>query len=190
MLQTLWAYAHFTGDWDLIAGRWNLVRKLFCTPAETRWVGFGRDAIAELGDEAAPCIAMARMAYKIGDMDSYDYACYMLARELVHHYIKQRRADYYRRHQPWHSMEAMDEKVYLTNLWGDLAGWQIDAPNYPQKTSEPQHKNRWVRFKDCDVARFYRDYLCEEVRHELDLLQTHWDAKRKYHNDSHIMPSL
>src|SRR6266850_510909 len=66
MLETLWAYAHFTGDWDLIRERWELVKKLFCTPAETRWVSFGRDAIAEMGDEAAPCIALARMAYKVG----------------------------------------------------------------------------------------------------------------------------
>jgi len=108
----------------------------------------------------------------------------------VHHYVKQRGADYFRKHQPWHSMEAMDEEVYLTNLWGDLAGWQIDGPKYPQQTGERQYNNRWVRFKDSDVGRFYRDYLKEDVRHELDLLQTRWDAKRKYHNDSHIMPSL
>lgn len=190
MLETLWAYAHYTGDWDLIKERWDLIKKLFCTPAETRWVSFGRDAIAELGDEAAPCIAMARMAYKAGDIDAYNYACYMAARELVHHYAKQRGADYFRKHQPWHSMEFMDEEVYLTNLWGDTAAWQIDGPSYPAKTGERQFNNRWVRFKDADVGRFYRDVLNEDVRRELDRLQGRWDAKRKYHNDSHIMPSL
>ncbi len=190
MLETLWAYAHYTGDWDLIKERWDLVKKLFCTPAETRWVGFGRDAIAEVGDEAAPCIAMARMAYKVGDMDSYNYASYMAVRELVHHYVKQRGASYYRKNQPWHSTEPMDEEVYLTNLWGDLAAWQIDGPNYPQKTGERQYNNRWVRFKDADVGRFYRDYLREDVKRELDLLQTRWEVKRRFHNDSHIMPSL
>ena len=190
MLQSLWAYAHFTGDWDLIKERWPLIRKLFCTPAEARWVSFGRDAIAELGDEAAPCIAMARMAYRVGDLDTYNYACSMTARELVHHYVKQLGAEYYRRNQPWHSMEAMDEEVYLTNLWDDLAAWQIDGPKYPQKTGERQFNNRWVRFKDSDVGRFYRDYLPGDVQRELDGLQARWDAQRKYHNDSHIMPSL
>jgi len=29
MLQTLWAYAHYSGDWDLIKERWELIRKLF-----------------------------------------------------------------------------------------------------------------------------------------------------------------
>ncbi len=189
MLETLWAYAHFTGDWELLKERWDLVKKLFTTPAETRWAGFGRDAIAEMGDEAAPCLAMARMAYKVGDLDMYNYACYMFARELVHHYLKQRGAGYFRRHQPWHTMEAMDEEVYLTNLWGDTAGWQIDGPHYPAN-GDRQHRNRWVRFKNEDVGRFYRDYLREDVRRELDLLQQRWEPKRRYQNDSHIMPSL
>src|SRR5262249_38518551 len=188
-LETLWAYAHFTGDWDLIKERWELVKKLFGTPAEARWVGFARDAITELGDEAAPCLAMARMAYKVGDIDTYNYACYMFARELVHHYVKQRGAGDFRRHQPWHTMEFMDEEVYLTNLWGDLAGWQIDGPHYPERTGERQYNNRWVRFKNEDVGRFYRDYLEADVRIELDRLMNRWEPKRKYHNDSHIMPS-
>ena len=132
LLETLWAYAHYTGDWDLVKERWPMIKKMFCTPAETRWVGFGRDAIAEMGDEAAPCAAFARLAYHVGDMDSYNYACNIFARELVHHYLKQRGADYFRKHQPWHSMEFMDEEVYLTNLWGDTAGWQIDGPKYPE----------------------------------------------------------
>ena len=190
MLQTIWAYAHFTGDWDLIRERWPLIKMLFTTPAETRWVGFGRDAIAELGDEAAPCLAFARLAYKIGDMESYNYACQMFARELAHLWAKQRGAKYFRENQPWHSMEAMDDEVYLTNLWGDLAGWQIDGPKYPAKVGERQFNNRWVRFKNEDVARFYRDYLFADVKREFDLLQTRWPAERKWKNDSHIMPSL
>jgi hypothetical protein len=190
MIETLWTYAHFTGDWELIRERWPLIKKLFITPAETRWAGFGRDAIAELGDEAPPCAAMARLAYKVGDMDTYNYACYMYARELVHHFLKQRGKDLFRKSQPWHSMEVMDEEVYLTNLWGDTAGWQIDGPKYPSKASERQFNNRWVRFKDADTARFYRDVLGPDVRAEMDRLLPRWDAKRKYQNDSHGMPSL
>lgn len=190
LLETLWAYAHFTGDWDLIRDRWPLVKSLFTTPAEARWATFGRETIAELGDEAAPCMAFARMAYNVGDMDAYHYGCQMFARELVHHWLKQRGAAYFRERQPWHSMEAMDEEVYLTNLWGDTAGWQIDGPRYPAKTGERQYQNRWVRFKDADVGRFYRDHLRGEVEHELALLQSRWDARRRWSNDSHIMPSL
>lgn len=190
LLETLWAYAHYTNDWELIKERWDMIKKLFCTPAETRWVTFGREAIAEMGDEAAPCLAYARMAYKVGDIDAYGYGCYMFARELVHHWLKQRGAQYFRLNQPWHSMEFMPEEVYLTNFWGDTAGWQIDGPTYPEKTGERQYENRWVRFKSEDVGRFYRDFLKDDVKKELDLLNNRWESKRKYINDSHIMPSM
>jgi len=190
LLETLWCYAHFTGDWDLVKRRWDLAKKLFCTPAETTWTTFGHGSIAELGDEAAPCLAFARMAWKVGDMDSYAYGCYLFARELVHHWVKQRGAGYFRLHQPWHTMEFMPEEVYLTNLWGDTAGWQIDGPAYPAETGERQYVNRWVRFHNEDVARFYRDRLAEDVRKEMDLLTERWDPKRRATNNSHIMPSL
>ena len=190
LLETLWAYAHFTGDWDLVAERWPMVRKLFCTPAESRWATFGCGSIAEMGDEAAPCLAMARLAYRVGDMDMYGYACYMFARELAHHWVKQRGAPFYRANQPWHSMEFMPEEVYLTGLWGDPAGWQIDGPAYPQGPGGKQHTSRWARFKSEDVGRFYRDFLLEDVRKELDVLTDRWEPKRRFVNDSHAMPSL
>jgi hypothetical protein len=123
-------------------------------------------------------------------MDTYHYACALFARELTHHWVKQRGAAYFQKNQPWHSNEAMDDEVYLTNLWGDTAGWQIDGPKYPKETGERQFNNRWVRFKDADVGRFYRDYFKVEVKAELDLLQTRWPEKRRFVNDSHIMPSL
>jgi len=38
---------------------------------------------------------MARMAYKVGDIDTYNYACSILRANLWHHYVKQRGADYF-----------------------------------------------------------------------------------------------
>ena len=170
--------------------RWPLVKRLFTTPAETRWVGFGRDAVAEIGDEAAPCAAFARLAYVAGDLDSYNYGCYLFARELVLLFLKQRGSDYFRKHQPGHSLEFMDDEVFLTQLQGDTAGWQIDGPRYPENTGARLFHNRWLRFQDADVARFYRDFLGEDVRRELDWLQNRWEPKRRGHNDPHLMPSL
>lgn len=190
LLQTLWAYAHFTGDHALIRERWPLIRRLFTTPAQIRWVGFGRDEIAELGDEAAPALAFARLAYLAGDLDAYHYGCAVFARELVVLYVKQRGARWFREQQPWHSMEPIDEDVYLTNLWGDLAGWQMDGPSYPKETAERQFANRWVRFQDLDVARFYRDHLRPDVDRELKTLAEGWPPVRRHTDDSHILPSL
>jgi hypothetical protein len=190
LLETLWNYAQYSGDWELVKSRWDLIKKLFVTPAETRWVGFGRDAIAELGDEAAPCLAMARMAYAVGDLETYNYAASVFVRELTHLQLKERSAQYFRDRQPWHSFEIIDPEVYLTDLWGDTAGWKMDGPKFPAESSERQFNNRWVRFRNEDVARFYRDYWSNDVRKEMDLLQTRWDPKRRANNESHIMPSL
>jgi len=190
LLETLWDYAHFTGDWDLVVQRWPMVKKLFCTTAETRWVGFGRDGAASLGDEAAPCLAFARLAYRVGDIDAYNYACYAFARELVHHYAKQKGAAYFQERQPWQSMEPLGQEVYLTSLMDQTAGWLIDGPNYPASASQRPFNHRWVRFNNEDVARFYRDYLPDEAKSEMDLILQRWPAKKRYVNDPHLLPSI
>ncbi|MBC7328100.1 hypothetical protein H5T87_08300 [bacterium] len=194
LLETLWCYAHFSGDWGIIRGRWETIKRFFITPLECDWKSFGRYAIAEMGDEAAPPLYMARLAYMADDYDTYAFACYIFVRELVHHYVKQVGAEYYRLNQPWHSSEFMPKEVYLTNLWGDLAGWQIDGPTYPKVTGERQFNNRWVRFSSEDVARFYRDILGKEVAEEMELLTKR--AKQgitpyTLHEDTaHIAPSI
>lgn len=194
LMETLWCYAYYTGDWQTIRERWKLIQKLFVTPYECDWKSFGRYAIAELGDEAAPPLYMARMAYQVGDMDTYRFACYIFVRELVHHYVKQVGHPYFVQRQPWHSTEIMPDDVYLTNLWADIAGWQIDGPTYPRVTGERQYENRWVRFGSEDVARFYREVLGSEIRREMDwLLQRAREGKTPYrlHEDTaHIAPSL
>lgn len=190
LLEPLWTYAHFTGDWDLIKERWPLVQRLFTAPAKTRWSGFGRDGVVALGDQAAPCLAMARMAYRVGDIDTYHYACSLFARELVHHYAKQRGASYFRKHQPWHSMEPLDAEVYLTQLRSGTAGWDIDGPNYPAGATVRQYESRWVRFENEDVGRFYFEHLKEDVRSELNRLAARWDAKHRSDHDPQRMPSL
>lgn len=196
LLETLWCYGHFTGDWQTLAKNWDLIKKFFITPLECDWKSFGRYAIAEMGDEAAPPLAMARMAYRLGDYDTYAFASYIFVRELVHHYVKQVGAQYFRMNQPWHSLEWMPEEVYLTNLWGDVAGWQIDGPTYPKQTGERQYNNRWVRFSSEDVARFYRDVLLPEVQREMNLLTERAKGEnpppfyRLEEDTAHIAPSM
>lgn len=194
LLETLWCYAHFCDDWGIIRGRWEMIKKLFITPLECDWKSFGRYSIAEMGDEASPPLYMARLAYMANDYDTYAFACYIFVRELTHHYIKQVGGEYFRFYQPWHSLEFMPKEVYLTNLWGDLAGWQIDGPTYPKVTGERQFENRWVRLSSEDVARFYRDVLSKEIADEMDLLtQRAKQDKTPYKLDedtAHIAPSV
>ena len=188
--ETLWVCAHFTGDWELAKQRWPVVKNSFTTPARTRWAGFGSEGITAIGDEAAHCAAFARLAYLAGDTDANNYGCYIFARQLTLLFLKQRGADYFRQHQPWHSMEFMDEEVFLTSLGGGTVGWRIDGSKYPAKTGERLFDNRWARFNDWDVARFYRDYLKEDVRRELNWLQHRLPAERRWHNEPGRLPSL
>jgi len=195
LLETIWNLVFYAGGQDTVRERWAMVRRFFITPLECDWKMFGRAAIAEMGDEGGPAVAMARLAYQAGDMDTYAFACYVFARELIHHYVKQVGAPYFRRNQPWHSAEPMPEEVYLTNYWGDLAGWQIDGPEYPKKTGERQSNNRWVRFSSEEVGRFYQEVLPKEVRAEMDLLTERAKANPKAtyqiaRDTAHIAPSL
>jgi len=195
LLETIWNLVFYAGGQDTVRDRWAMVRRFFITPLECDWKMFGRAAIAEMGDEGGPAVAMARLAYQAGDMDTYAFACYIFARELIHHYVKQVGAPYFQRNQPWHSAEPMQEEVYLTNYWGDLAGWQIDGPEYPKKTGERQYTNRWVRFSSEEVGRFYQDILPKEVRAEMDLLTERAKANPKAtykieRDTAHIAASL
>ncbi len=193
VLTTLWAYAEYSGDWSLIGRRWHIIRKLFITPRECTWRGFGRDFIAEMGDEASPPLAYARMAYRIGDKAGFAWGAYIFVRELTHLIVKQTGARYFVKRQPINSLEKMPNDVYLTNLWGDTAGWQIDGPTYPEHTGERQYTNRWVRFGDPDVARFLRDHTEDLIHKELNglLSSGRFTTDRKNSlDDPHILPSM
>ena len=129
------------------------------------WSSFGRPGHLPLGEEAARCAAKARLAYKSGDIDGYNYAAYRLVRELTLLWDRQRGAEYFRKQQPWRSMEWMDEEVFVAGL--DKSGWILDGPNYPARAADRSFATRWNSFADADIARFYRDWLREDVRREL-----------------------
>lgn len=169
-LQAIWAYAEYSGDWDLIRERWDLIKRFFVTPEEAYWTTYGRVAIAEMGDEAPSSSSYARMAWKVQDYDQYLFGAYMFARQLVHHYVKQRGSAYYLAHQPYNEYEPMPAEVFPTHVSRSTLGWNVDGPawGYQRSPGEHQSTNRWVRFHDPDVGRFYRDHLKEDVGQELD----------------------
>jgi len=134
-----------------------------------RWSSFGRPVLSPLGEQAARCAAKARLAYKSGDIDGYNFAAYQFVRELTLLWDRQRGAEYFRKQQPWHSMEWMDEEVFLAGL--RAGGWSLDGPNYPAQAADRPFATRWNGFADADVARFYLDWLREDVRRELNWFQ-------------------
>jgi hypothetical protein len=204
----LWSYAHYASDIGTIKQRWDLVKRLDITPLESGWKGFGRNSIAEMGDEAAPPIYYARLAWMAGDIDTYYYQCYIATRELLHQFVKQNGAQYFRTLQPYHQyfqnarspgvIEVIPAQVFISNLYGGLHGWQVDGPTYPRQHGERQYQNRWVRFSSPSVGRFYRDHIrASDLRQEFEGWKARYADKPEpgtgsqwLHDDPHIMPSL
>src|SRR5690606_25677964 len=83
LLQATWAVAHHSGNRELVRRHWPVIRRLFTTGARVRWAGFGAADDTALCDEAATAIAFARLAYLAGDADTYQYACGIVARQLL-----------------------------------------------------------------------------------------------------------
>lgn len=188
ILESVWAYAHYSGDYSIVQEQWPLLRRLFTPTAQGGWPAFGRYGVAVAGDEASPAIAFARLAYLAGDLDSYHYGCGWAARGLVHHYLKQRGGHWFQEQQPWHSMEPLPGRVYPAALSPDFRGWQLAGPNDSRGERGPYP--RWARFQDLDVARFYRDYLAPEVRNELNTLLQSSGVQRGPADDGIEAPTL
>ena len=201
-LQPIWAYAEFGRGWDLVQDRWDLIKRFFTTPDEADWLSYGRRSIAEIGDEAAPCSAYARLALGAGDIDEYLFGAYMFSRELTHLAIKQTAGRSFYEHQPLHVYQPMPERIYPTDMWGSTVGWQVDGPEWGHLSSgEHQTANRWVRFQDPDVGRFFRDRFPQEVGTEIDWYDDAANEGRKaiyrpetyrdwrIQDDPHVMPS-
>ena len=168
-LQTAWRYAQVSDDWDWVRQRWSSLRALFNGGVETHWAGVGRERVSDLGSEASACLAFARLAYRIGEIDSYQYACARFARELTLLHVRQAAGtDYYRRRQPFHSMAFMGEEVFLTSLQGGPGGWNISGPQYSgEEAGGRAYLRRWAGFDEAGLGRFCRDYLAQPAQREL-----------------------
>jgi hypothetical protein len=65
-------------------------------------------------------------------------------------------------------MEDLDSEVYPVWAAPGVAGWQLDGPRYPAGATSRRSAERWARFGDRDLGRFYRDYLAFDARKEFE----------------------
>jgi hypothetical protein len=128
LLEALWAYVHFTADWELVKERWPRVRMLLRIPAETSWAGFGQEARGAPNEGHGPSIALARLAYGVGDVDTYNYACYLAAHELIQHSVEQVGVDYFRRYQPWSSKQFLSNETAAVLVQAASSGPAFGPP--------------------------------------------------------------
>jgi hypothetical protein len=181
--EALASYAHFANDWEFVRQQWPLLRALWIHDEQATWPGFGRNRVTAQGDLGTPAIAMARLAYQVGDMELYHSACAQFVRDLIQVWARHRGADYFRQNQPVHSSEFIPATVFLTDVDAALPGWRMDGPRFPAVTDERRYLQRWARFGDWDMGRFYQDHLGRDVQRELAALPTfipggvaHWPS--------------
>ncbi len=165
--ESLWAYSHATGDWSLAQQSWPVMKKLLSGRAGVRWAWTPSVDHPLVGDGAAHCLAVARMAHRLGDTDTYNRACHRFARELAHQHAMRTGAEYFRKQQPWHSMVAMPEGIHLESSRQRGSGWDFDAPGISSGATHGVVEDRWVSLHDADVGRFHRNVLPAEVKAQL-----------------------
>lgn len=159
----LWTYVHHAGDWDFVREIWPALKTPASTWTRADWIGMDRDGFFGLTDGLSGLIALARMAYRLGDAGAYLDCVQDAAREAVRLAARLRGGNYFREMQPWHTMELLREPR-LGGLERGLAGWHLDER---PGSDAADATARWGSLADFDVARFCRDQARAELAREL-----------------------
>ena len=128
-----WRQAHTSSDWETARKNWPTLRTEFLRPPS-----------GSPSQQTAQALGIARLAYRLGDADTYAFACAQFARALTQLAAQQRGANYFREHQPWHSMEPLPDDTKLSLLTTD--GWLFTRTNLDRSLETSP-----------DLARLWRD---------------------------------
>ena len=123
---TAWQKAHASNDWEGAQQQWPRLRAQFRARSELRWPAFAAAETLSPLEQTANALGAARVAYRLGDADTYVQACDRFARAITQLWVQQRGLNYIREWQPWHSMDVIPEDARLTML--DQNGWRIGQP--------------------------------------------------------------
>jgi len=123
-----WREAHASNTWDSVQKKWPVLRDQFLTSAPPDWTAFA-DLNSSPLDQTANALGAARLAYRLGDADTYAVACARFGRALTQLCAQQRGANYFREHQPWRSMQPIATNAALSIITAD--GWQMEPENAP-----------------------------------------------------------
>lgn len=121
-----WQQAHSSGNWDAARQHWPTVRDEFVKSAPHTWAAFAGTGSLSL-HQAVNALGTARLAYRLGDAETYALACHRFARALTQLVAQQRGTEYFRTHQPWHSPEAIASDLRLSFVTDE--GWQFAQSN-------------------------------------------------------------
>ena len=123
-----WRQAHVDGSWESLRSRWPALRDAFRERAPVKWTTFSGMNVSPI-EQTADALGAARIAYRLGDADTYAIACERFARTFTQLFAQQRGLSYFRERQPWRSMKPMEESALLTAI--GVGGWQTDSSSSP-----------------------------------------------------------
>lgn len=133
-----WRQAHVQGTWD--SARSMLHEKFLANPPPD-WAAFAGVNVPPLA-QAANALGAARLAYRLGDADTFAAACARFTRAVVQLSAQQRGVNYFRERQPWHSMEPIAASATLASVSRD--GWQLaSAPSAAPLENVPDLARLW-----------------------------------------------
>lgn len=122
----LWQKAHGSGDWESARRQWPALRDEFLRSATTHWPAFASANNVSALEQTANALGAARVAYRLGDADTYAKASHVFARAITQLSAQQHGLNYFREQQPWRSMEPIGADAALTMM--TVNGWHIDKP--------------------------------------------------------------
>ncbi len=147
-----WQQAHASNTWDEVRTRWPSLRESFRAGTKGGWASFSGTGFSPL-EQTANALGAARLAYRLGDAETYARACDHFARALTRFFAQQRGVNYFRERQPWHSMQPLvsmppDWKplptgaAAVSNLPPDLARIWQDAQPITRGAAKPSVQKR------------------------------------------------
>ena len=138
-----WQQAHAGGDWESVRARWPGLREEFLRATPPDWSAFAGLEVIPL-EQAAQSLGAARLAYRLGDANTYALASARFAKAVTQLATQQRGAKYFLGNQPWRSMEPLRTNVALGPFSAN--GWSIAGAKVSPMPELPP-----------DLARLWRD---------------------------------
>ncbi len=192
VLYAMWAYAHHSGDWDVVENNWPLLRRAFGNSV------IGQDwASGMAGQPHVPLrlnsginglIGFARMARHMEDRVAEDRAAYLLGKSMVAWLAQWKAPNYIQSCEPreemWHALRVYGNTYgkllpRLKSASGNYLGTRTQSwwpeQGFSWCTDPTLFSAPWSEIfleASPELLRFYDDYFRDDIADQFDFV--HW----------------
>ncbi len=163
-VEGVWAYAHHSGDHELVRERWDQVMRILTSlPGETQHGGMvpaGReDRAPQFEWRLGMAVASARLAYMARDPFMWMSANRRVGEALVREHIRWAGGRWIREQQPWHSMDPLPAALRLDKPQFGGGGWVTQEVEAETELAAFLGRAVW----DPEVGRYARQRLASDL---------------------------